>query len=136
MTEWLMSANAKKYNHQRAFDEQGFIYWRQTRNFSKGDIIFIYCTRPIGKIQYMAEVEETDIPMKVVLSDKKYYSNPHQQKEGCYIKLSLKKTYLGPKMDANDLSRFHFRPPQGPQRLKDSALSKYINVVFKEAENG
>lgn len=38
MTEWMMSANGKIYDHQRAFAEQGFIYWRKVRNFSKGDV--------------------------------------------------------------------------------------------------
>lgn len=132
MTDWLMSANAKRYNHQKAFAERGFIFWRQIRNFAKGDTVYIYCTKPIGKIQYEVEVEEIDIPFDSVSSDKIYYSDAKQQKEGKYIKLKLKKTYCGEKMDFEDLKRFHFIPPQGPQRISNSSLLKYIKFVFKE----
>lgn len=135
MTEWLMSANAKRYDHQRAFAEQGFIYWRQIRNFSKGDVVYIYCTKPIGKIQYLAVVEEVDIPFQKVSSDKKYYANPQQMKEGNYIKLVLKCLYKGEKMDAADLSRFHFIPPQGPQRISNSELQNYIKTTFAKENN-
>ena len=132
MTEWLMSANSKKYDHKRAFDEQGFIFWRQIRNFQTGDLIYIYCTKPIGRIQYVAEVEETDLPMDTVISDKKYYSDVRQQREGKYIKLSLRKEYKGNKLDVDDLSRFHFIPPQGPQRINNKELLKYLEATFEE----
>lgn len=135
MTVWLMSANAKKYDHQRAFEEQGFIYWRQIRKFNKGDIVFIYCTKPIGKIQYIAKVEEINIPKNVTLSDRKYYSDSNQQRDGYYIKLSLEKMYMGDKLDINDLSRFHFIPPQGPQRISNPDLVEYVKSILKETEN-
>lgn len=132
MTVWLMSANSKKYDHQRAFEEQGFIFWRQIRSFAKGDLIYIYCTKPIGRILYFAEVEETDMPLKSVLSDKKYYSDERQQREGNYIKLSLRRTYKGSKLDAADLSKFHFIPPQGPQRINSKELLEYLEAKFEE----
>lgn len=135
MTEWLMSANAKRYDHQRAFDEQGFVFWRQIRNFAKGDLVYIYCTKPIGRIQYVAEVEEIDLPLEAVVSDKKYYSDVRQQREGKYIKLSLRKTYKGDKLNADDLKQFHFIPPQGPQRINNNGLLKYLKGVFKEVGN-
>ena len=70
--------------------------------------------------------------MKSVLSDKKYYSDERQQREGNYIKLSLRKTYKGSKLDAADLSKFHFIPPQGPQRINSKELLEYLEAKFEE----
>lgn len=132
MTDWLMSANSKKYDHKRAFDEQGFIYWRQIRNFEIGDLIYIYCTKPIGRIQYVAKVEEINLPMETVVSDKKYYPDASMQREGEYIKLSMLKEYKGNKLDTFDLEKFHFIPPQGPQRINNKELLEYLVNTFEE----
>lgn len=135
MTDWLMSANAKKYDHQKAFKEQGYIYWRQIRNFLVGDRIYIYCTKPLGKIQYEAIVEEIGIPFKIAKSDQAYYSDPKTQVEGNYIKLRLQKIYRGEKLDFERLHRLNFIPPQGPQRIGNSKLLEYIKNAFAEEEN-
>lgn len=132
MTEWMMSANGKIYDHQRAFSEQGFIYWRKVRNFSKGDIIYIYCTKPIGQIKYVTEVEETDISYGEVLTSTNYYHESCKPIEGSYIKLSLKKEYVGDKMSLDDLNRFEFHPPQGPCVVRNHELLKYIKELFEE----
>lgn len=48
MKNWVMSANTQVYDHEKAFRDQGYINWSQTRNFSVGDYIFIYCSKPIS----------------------------------------------------------------------------------------
>ena len=135
MADWLMSANSKKYDHERAFKEQGYVFWRQIRNFVNGDNVYIYCTKPIGMIMYAAIVEETDIPYTIAKTDQKFYSNGAIQKDGLYIKLKLKSTYGGEKLSYESLQEYHFIPPQGPQRIKDKALLAYIKAVFSEADN-
>jgi 5-methylcytosine-specific restriction protein A len=133
MTEWMMSANGKIYDHQKAFSEQGFIYWRKVRNFSKGDVIYIYCTKPIGKIMYVTEVEDSDISYAEVLDSTNYYFGSCKPIEGCYIKLALRKKYDGDKMDLSDLNRFDFYPPQGPCIIRNPELLKYIKGIFAES---
>ena len=131
MREWIMSASGKVYNHKKAFCEQGFIYWRKVRNFSKGDSVYIYCTKPIGKIMYYAEVEEIDIPFEKVMSDKQYYTEGNSPVKGEYMKLCLKKTYKGRRLDIEHLSRFGFCPPQGPCIIKNPELLEYIMSCFR-----
>lgn len=54
--KWIMAANGKKYDHASAFQEWGYIDWKQGVNFEIGDIVYIYCTSPIKKLMYKTEV--------------------------------------------------------------------------------
>lgn len=135
MTEWLMSANSQKYNHQLAFQERGYVYWRQIRKFVVGDLIYFYCTKPIGQIQYLAVVDQIAIPYEKIENDKEYYENPSQMSQGMYIKLRLLKKYEGTEMTMSDLAKFHFIPPQGPQRFKNLQLLDYVKLRFGEKDN-
>ncbi len=38
MFKCVLSANPKFFNHKEAFDQLGFIDWKQTRNFEIGDV--------------------------------------------------------------------------------------------------
>lgn len=60
MTNWIMSANSAVYDHESAFREQGYIDWKQTRNFAVGDIVYIYCTKPLGRIRFKTIVVEVN----------------------------------------------------------------------------
>ena len=39
MTEWIISGNPQKFDLINAFQDLGKIYWRQSTNIQKGDII-------------------------------------------------------------------------------------------------
>jgi len=60
MTNWIMSANPAVYDHESAFRERGYIDWKQTRNFAVGDIVYIYCTKPLGRIRFKTVVSEVN----------------------------------------------------------------------------
>ena len=50
---WLISANASMYDHSSSFEHFGYIDWRQGNGkFAVNDTVYIYCTRPLKKIQY------------------------------------------------------------------------------------
>lgn len=52
MQKWLIPADTEKWNHPRLFDENGYIDWNATANYEIGDIVYIYCKKPIGKIMF------------------------------------------------------------------------------------
>lgn len=41
---WLMSANPSIYNHDKAFEDKGFIDWTQNRitSFNVNDYVYLY----------------------------------------------------------------------------------------------
>ena len=132
MREWIVSANGRIYDHQKAFVEQGYIYWRKVRNFAKGDVIYIYCTKPIGKIMYCTEVEDDDVPYKIVLESTNYYVGFSKPLEDKYVKFKLKRTYNGSLLELNTLSKIGFRPPQGPSIIRNASLITILQNVFEQ----
>ena len=58
MQKWLISADTKKWNHPALFAECGYIYWQKKLSYEIGDIVYIYCKVPIGKIMFKTYVEE------------------------------------------------------------------------------
>ena len=60
MTNWLISANGEKYDHDYYFDTFGYIDWqRYNFHYEVNDIVYIYSTIP-QKIMYKTIVEGTD----------------------------------------------------------------------------
>ncbi len=57
----MISANSSRYDHTSSFEHNGFIDWRQGNGkFQVNDIVYIYCTRPLKKIQYKCRIEKVD----------------------------------------------------------------------------
>ena len=51
MRHWIIPANPRTYKLDDALrDLNGIIDWRQYNNFEIGDIVFIYCSKPISQI--------------------------------------------------------------------------------------
>lgn len=46
---WIVPSNPKIFNADEAFKKMGYIDWRQNVNFDIGDIVCIYCTKPLKK---------------------------------------------------------------------------------------
>lgn len=60
--EWIVPANPKYYDIERAFDYSNEIDWKQGRGIRKGDTVFIYAAAPVSALLYKCRVTETDIP--------------------------------------------------------------------------
>lgn len=76
MNHWIMSANKKYYYYHKAFDELAFIDWKEgNRNFNIGDIIYIYSTKPIARIEYKCEVTATKIKNNESINDRIYWND-------------------------------------------------------------
>ena len=60
--EWIVPANPKYYDVERAFDEAEEILWKQGSGIKTGDTVFLYVAAPVSAILYRCRVTETDIP--------------------------------------------------------------------------
>ncbi|MCI9500565.1 MAG: hypothetical protein HFG76_00910 [Hungatella sp.] len=101
--------------------------------FQKAMFIYIYCTKPIGRIMYATEVEDSGISYDEVWASTNYYYGNCKPIEGRYIKLALRNKYDGEKMDLSDLSKFDFHPPQGPCVIRNPELLNYIKGIFEKS---
>lgn len=133
---WLISANGKKYDHEAAFEKFGYIDWRQNnRHYQVGDIVYIYCTRPICKVQYMAIVDREGMNFDEITDDREFWSDLKKYEEaqsGTYVRLRLLK-----KKDTDELNldslRAHglYNAPQGPIKVK-ADLDEFLKEIFED----
>lgn len=132
---WMISANGKMYDHAASFATFGFIDWRQRANYSIGDLVFIYCTKPIKKVMYKCEVVKCDMLFSECVDDSKFWINFEEYRKsqnGKYARLKLIEqvdtAYLGlSHLAQNGLTA----APQGPIKLSEQ-LYKYINQHFND----
>lgn len=132
---WLISANPKVYDHSRSFSDHGFVDWRQgSTKYSKGDIVYIYVTKPEQSIKYQCIVEKTNLTGDKIRNDKEYWVHRddfENSLSGYFTRLKLiNKTnnkLLGlDHLRKNGLSN----APQGPKRILDEKLLDYIQKNF------
>ncbi|MBQ1847444.1 MAG: MmcQ/YjbR family DNA-binding protein [Clostridia bacterium] len=64
--EWIVPANPKYYDVQRAFDENEEIDWKQGAGIREGDTVYMYVAAPVSAILYRCEVTKTGIPFDYV----------------------------------------------------------------------
>lgn len=132
---WLISANSEIYNHELCFQEHGFIEWEQKINCNNNDIVYIYITKPNGKIKYKTRVEKKDIEYTNLEILQNYWINgDYDNKNGKYMKLVLEDS-----IDSEDLTLENLRVHglvsnlQSPERLNTKPmLLKYIEDIFRK----
>lgn len=135
MQKWLISANARIYDHASAFVKYGYIDWRQRVNYNVGDEVYIYCTRPYQKIMYKTMVIEKDMSFSQITDDKEFWKDINEytrSQSGRYARLKLIEQADNPylsllKLQENGLTA----APQGPVRMKDK-LALYVDAYMKE----
>ncbi len=134
MTKWIMSANRKYFDHEKAFAENGFIDWKQTRNYDIGDVVYIYVTKPDSEIEYVAVVEAVNLVQDQIVDQKDFWRGKKQiyKKEPKYCRLRLLR-----KLECDGLTMERLKehgmmyPPQSPYKVKEE-LAAYINTCIGE----
>lgn len=60
--EWIVPANPKYYDVERAFRSSDEVDWKQGKGIRSGDTVYMYVAAPVSAILYKCTVTETDIP--------------------------------------------------------------------------
>ncbi len=131
--EWLLPANIESYNHFESFQENGFIDWKQNRNYSEGDIIFIYNTAPEKRISAMTKVEKINLSYDEKVDDSKFWNNgsTDDNYDGKYARISLIDYINSDSLTLEELMKHGLNgAPQGAMRLTEE-LSNYIHNVLE-----
>ncbi|MDO4815024.1 MAG: HNH endonuclease [Bacillota bacterium] len=127
---WMISANGKMYDHATAFQRWGFIDWRQRANYSVGDCVYIYCTRPYMKVMYKTVVEAESMTSQEIVDDSLYWHIKEEHDKalgGRYARLRLIQQVDSDKLSLEYLKKYGLKSaPQGPVRVND-VLTEYID---------
>lgn len=92
--KWIMPANIRdKYDAFGAFSKFGFIDWRQKNNFSIGDIVFIYISKPVQQIMFQTKVISVEMRFEDTVDDLKFWVSKKDyeasKKNNGYVRLQL-----------------------------------------------
>ena len=133
---WLISANSKIYDFSSSFEHFGFIDWKQGKSkYTIGDIVYIYCTRPIKKIRYKCLIEKIDLDFKNIRDDREYWINIedyYKSLNGKFMHLKLIEQVDNENLYLNKLLEVGLKAaPQGPKKL-DGILLNYIEQNFND----
>ena len=130
MQKWIMSANGNYFDHGKAFQKNGYIDWKQTRNFSVGDIVYIYVTKPESRIRYKTVVVAINMLHDETDDFSEYWIKKGAYKiEKRYFRLSLIEEYDKPELGFEYLKNYGMKyAPQSPCRVKEE-LEEYLNKM-------
>lgn len=135
MRYWIIPANPKLYRIADAIrDLNGVIDWRQYNNFEVGDIVYIYCSKPISQIIYKMEVIATNISREYTIADQQYWRNLSEFKTSLnnnrFYRISLLAENGTDKLTLDDLYNHGLNGvPQGSLVVKEPLLS-YLQEIF------
>ena len=130
MKSWVVSANPKYFDVDRAFRELECIDWRQNANFEVGDIVYIYVGREIGAIKYKCRVKKINLQEQEI-DDRRFWLNNFQDNSKGnkkYMELTLLKMLDTPLLNLSSLKPYGFFAPQGATILKEE-IKNYIEDV-------
>ena len=60
--EWIVPANPKYFDIDKAFQDSPILTWKQSSHISVGDIVYIYVGSPVSAIRYCCLVTRNNIP--------------------------------------------------------------------------
>ena len=133
-TYWLISSNDDIFRLEDCLADNQLVDWQGSFSPKKGDVVFIYRTKPVQRICYMMEVTEINIPYKNTINDIKYWGKNHAPKGATnpdepYHRLQLLKRSPSTALHLRELQKQGMKGvPQGPRKLLGNLLEYILNV--------
>lgn len=80
---WIVPSNSTTFDIEGCLQEFSYAHWQQKKNFSIGDTIYIYCTKPEQRIKYKMVVCDVDMEYSEdVEKEQKYWAEHERIKAG------------------------------------------------------
>lgn len=118
-TEWIVPANPKYYDLEKAFSESETILWKQSNNILVGDIVYLYVAAPVSAIRYKCRAVETDIPYEY--DDGKVHMSR-------VMKIKLLHKFMGEELSFNMLKEYGIYAIRGPRSIPNTLSHKIQEV--------
>jgi len=123
-TEWIVPANPKYYDLEKAFSESDTILWKQSTNIRIGDIIYLYVAAPYSAILYKCKAEEVDIP---------YDYDDGKINMSHVMKISLQYRFGQEQLNLDTLKEYGVSAVRGPRSVPNR-LSHKIHKLCRQQE--
>ena len=135
MTKWFIPANPKEYRLEDVLRELPHVDWRQHNNVQVGDIVYIYCSRPISQIKYKMRVTAVNITTERSTAAREYWVRPSEFDTSIshnkFFRMVLVDENTTQYLKYDDLEKHGLNTCRGGLKLKDPLLS-YIESHFSD----
>ncbi|WP_175612946.1 DUF4268 domain-containing protein [Fusobacterium mortiferum] len=137
---WIISCNVNDYDIFGAFKEYKAIFWHKQRALSKskiGDIVYIYCGKPHGKIMFKCKITNFLLKAEVPKDDEKYWKNGNKIRSyEEYMELQLLDKFDKEELSLDILQEKGFDyNPQWPRGYEDTdEIIKHIEAHLQLKE--
>ena len=120
--EWIVPANPKYFDLEKAFTESETILWKQSSNIIVGDIIYLYIAAPVSAIRYKCKAVEVDIP---------YRYDDGNVSMSRVMKIQLIHRFYNDQLNFSTLKEHGVYAIRGPRSVPNS-LRHEINILCGE----
>lgn len=134
MEHWIFISSTKRFRMSDWLAENDFVEYTQQNRLSVNDIVYLYTTAPIQRIEYKMVVVKTDIPLEDYIDDSAFSLSktptrfsPNQK----FIRLRLIKKVDTPQLHLSKLRCYGEKTSmQSPHHVEGNLL-EYIESFFQ-----
>lgn len=133
MDSWIFISNPKRFRMDDWLAVNQYIEFVQNNNVQVGDIIYLYTTAPVQRIEYKLIVDKVHIPYEYGIDDSEYSLEPQERdanrgKKLCRFKML--KRLESSSLHLSVLREYGLRSSmQGPLKVSGELLD-YIESYF------
>ena len=129
---WIVPCNPKDYDIDGAFKKLNVINWKQAKNYSIGDYIYIYVSGNQKHISYKAKVTKTNIPAAELIDDAEFVVNDENYKDSKKMEIELVGRSNSEGLNFPELKKHGLKSNLQSSIILTSPLLDYINSFFTE----
>ena len=134
MQHWIFISSTKQFRMHDWLNENDFVDYFQKNKVHVNDIVYLYTTAPVCRIEYKMIVERINIPLSEGVDDSAYSLLPqpvHHNPQDRIIRLMLIKRVDDPRLSLSNLREHGLKSSmQGNLKVPD-CLIDYIDGCFK-----
>jgi len=135
--EWILSANPKKYDHVGSFMKNGYIDWRQHNNFEIGDIVYVYTSKNVHRINAIGKVAATNMGRDDVTNDTEFWKDGINGNQNIkrFFRLQLIRFIDDDRLELAELKKHGLSNAPEVACTVNGELADYIHYVIDNAGN-
>ena len=129
---WIVPCNPNDYDIDGAFNKFNVINWKQAKNYSVGDYIYIYVSGSQKHISYKAKVTKINVPKAELINDAEFVVNDENYKDSKKMEIELVDRSNSEELNFSELKKHGLKSNLQSSIILTSPLLDYINSFFTE----
>lgn len=135
MRHWIFISSTKRFRMHDWLSCNEYVEYIQRNKVEVNDIVYLYTTAPVQRIEYKMIVDKINIPFNEIIDDSAYslQRNPDTvpEKEALYVRLKLIKKVENPLLHLNFLREYGLRSSMQSAFTISGNLLNYIETKFQ-----